>query len=122
MGGNQLELASRKQYYCSAVIVVHDRTHTHQTRLFVCCEHATRIIGVLLLLLLCTAIRWYIPQASPRVVGSDSDGDDYESLATLRAVAIAPFGRHRHTLVLLTRTYLSRTRRAAICDTVGGPL
>ena len=32
---------------------------------------------------------------------SDRDGDDYESLATLVAVAIAAFDKHRHTQVLL---------------------
>ena len=34
-------------------------------------------------------------------MGSDSDGDDYESLATLAAVAIAPLAKHRDTLLLL---------------------
>ena len=38
-------------------------------------------------------------------MGSDSDGDDYESLATLLAVAIAAFAKHKaHT----TRTCRGR--------------
>ena len=44
-------------------------------------------------------------------MGSDSDGDDYESLATLLAVAIAAFAR-KHIPVHLS----SRTRTAAVCE------
>ena len=34
-------------------------------------------------------------------MGSNTDGDDYESLAALVAVAIAVFAKHRDTLLLL---------------------
>ena len=46
-------------------------------------------------------------------MGSDSDGDDYESLATLLTVAIAPFAKHKiHTI----RTCRGRGQPAAVCD------
>ena len=55
----------------------------------------------MLLLLLCPAIRWHTPQASPRA-DEIGDGDDYKSLVTLVTVAIAVFAKHkRHTLLLL---------------------
>ena len=34
-------------------------------------------------------------------MGSENYGDDYESLATLVAVVLAAFAKHRHTLLLL---------------------
>ena len=50
---------------------------------------------------------------------SDSEGDDYGSLATLVAVAIAPLAKHRHTLVLLpvvAKDEDSRHLRHAVVD------
>ena len=44
---------------------------------------------------------------------SDSDGDDYESLATLLAVAIAALVKHNTHCYY---SYLSRTRTAAVCN------
>ena len=48
-------------------------------------------------------------------MGSDSDGDDNESLATLVAVANAAFAKHIDTL-LRRVLVLSRTMTAAVCD------
>ena len=50
------------------------------------------------------------PQHKP--MGSDGDGDDYESLPTLVAVAIAAFAKHK-----THHSYLSSmARTAAVCD------
>ena len=67
-----------------------------------------------MLLLLCPTIRWHTPQASPRADGIGSDGDDYESLATLVAVVIAAFAKHKDTHNYCSN--LSWTRTAAVCD------
>ena len=49
-------------------------------------------------------------------MGSDGDGDDYESLATLVVVAIVTFAEQRDTHYYCYYSYLSRTRTAAVCD------
>ena len=47
-------------------VVVHDTRHASA---HLSAEQATRIIGVLVLLLLCPAIHWRTPWASPRADG-----------------------------------------------------
>ena len=50
------------------------------------------------------------PRQEP--MGSESDGNEYEGLATLLAAANAAIAIRKHTLLLLS----SRTRTAVVCD------
>ena len=62
-------------------------------------------------LLLCPAIHWHTPRASPRPDEIGCDGDDYENLATLVAVAIAAFAKQKDTLLLLVSVEDEDSRR-----------
>ena len=97
--------------------------HAHRTHLSVSCEQATPIIGVLALLLSCVLLSAGA-RLRPRHVpmGSDGDGHDYESLATLVTVAIAPFAKHKdtHYYYYYYYYYYDSERAANSCEYVRG--
>ena len=86
----------------------------HQIFMYLSAEQSTRIIGVLVLLLLCPATHWHTLRASPRPDGSDSDGD-YESLATFLAVVIAAFAnRKTHSTRIVEEEDSRRLRHVVV--------
>ena len=52
-------VTSKKSTSTTYCMLYYETQDTHQTQLSVCCDHATRIIGVLVLLPPCPAIRWH---------------------------------------------------------------
>ena len=64
MGGNKLENKSK-----TVLLLLKDTRHIRIRHIYLSAEQVTRIVGVLVLLLLCPDIRWHTPQASPRANG-----------------------------------------------------